>query len=116
MSKRLTFYVPLFFAAALNAQTNIYQITAGPGYAQSGYFKLADGTSQHLHEGSGFAGMRRVVDVFEVANDSNRVLVTGAAGMTWRVTLPREARDPGSAGGDLPRRSAYSAVNTLALN
>lgn len=50
MSKRLTFFLalPLFCAAALNAQTNIYQISAGTGYAQSGYFKLADGTSQQV--------------------------------------------------------------------
>jgi len=48
------------------------------------------------------AGLRRVVDVFEVANDSNRTLVAGAAGRTWRVTLPEGSRDPGSSGGDLP--------------
>jgi hypothetical protein len=47
-------------------------------------------------------GVRRVVDVFEVANDSNRTLTAGTAGLTWRVALPREARDPGSSGGDLP--------------
>ena len=47
-------------------------------------------------------GMRRVVDVFEVANDSNRTLVAGAAGYTWRVRLPDAAREPGAGGGDLP--------------
>jgi hypothetical protein len=47
-------------------------------------------------------GVRRVVDVFEVANDSNRTLVDGTGGTTWRAPLPREARDPGSSGGDLP--------------
>jgi hypothetical protein len=60
-------------------------------------------------------GVRRVVDVFEVANDSNRTLVTGAAGMTWRVTLPREARDPGSAGGDLPPEALRFAAGTADL-
>ena len=47
-------------------------------------------------------GLRRVVDVYEVANDSNRTLVAGATGRTWRVTLPAGAREPGSGGGDLP--------------
>ena len=47
-------------------------------------------------------GVRRVVDVFEVANDSNRTLIAGAEGMTWRVALPRGASNPGSTGGDLP--------------
>jgi len=47
-------------------------------------------------------GLRRVVDVFEVANDSNRTLVGGADGGTWRVALPEGAREPGSSGGDLP--------------
>ena len=46
-------------------------------------------------------GVRRVVDVYEVANDSNRTLVAGA-GPTWRVKLPEGAREPGSTGGDLP--------------
>jgi hypothetical protein len=50
-------------------------------------------------------GLRQVVDVYEVANDSNRTLVTGAAGATWRLTLPDEARDPASTGGDLPGES-----------
>ena len=58
-------------------------------------------------------GFRRVVDVFEVANDSNRTLIAGPGGMTWRVALPAEAREPGSSGGDLPpdafRFSAGSA-------
>ena len=47
-------------------------------------------------------GVRRVVDVFEVANDSNRTLVAGATGRTWSVTLPSSARDVASNGGDLP--------------
>lgn len=47
-------------------------------------------------------GVRRVVDVFEVANDSSRTLIAGNGGSTWRMTLPVEARDPGSSGGDLP--------------
>ena len=47
-------------------------------------------------------GVRRVVDVYEVANDSNRTLVAGAVSPTWSVTLPEGAREPGSGGGDLP--------------
>jgi hypothetical protein len=47
-------------------------------------------------------GLRRVVDVFEVANDSSRTLIAGAGGMTWRMPLPEKASDPGSSGGDLP--------------
>jgi hypothetical protein len=47
-------------------------------------------------------GVRRVVDVYEVANDSNRTLVAGANGSTWRLRLPDGAREPGSSGGDLP--------------
>ena len=47
------------------------------------------------------AGVRRVVDVFEVANDSNRTLVAGRTG-TWRMTLPAGAREAASGGGDLP--------------
>jgi hypothetical protein len=50
MSKRLSFFLtlPLICAATLNAQTVIHQISAGTGYAQSGYYKLADGTSQQI--------------------------------------------------------------------
>jgi hypothetical protein len=47
-------------------------------------------------------GLRRVVDVLEVANDSSWTLVAGAGGRTWRLTLPADAREPGSSGGDLP--------------
>jgi hypothetical protein len=47
-------------------------------------------------------GLRRVVDVLEVANDSSRTLVASAGGRTWRLTLPADAREPGSSGGDLP--------------
>ena len=47
-------------------------------------------------------GLRRVVDVMEVANDSSRTLVAGAVGRTWRLVLPPDAREPGSTGGDLP--------------
>lgn len=47
-------------------------------------------------------GLRRVVDVFEVSNDSNRTLVAGATGQTWSVTLPSTAREIASSGGDLP--------------
>ncbi|MBV6442114.1 MAG: T9SS C-terminal target domain-containing protein [Haliscomenobacteraceae bacterium CHB4] len=50
MSKRLSLFpaLPLLFAATLNAQTTTHQISAGPGYAQSGYFKLSDGTGQQV--------------------------------------------------------------------
>jgi hypothetical protein len=48
-------------------------------------------------------GIRRVVDVFEVANDSARTLVSGSAGpATWRVRLPEGVSDPSSSGGDMP--------------
>lgn len=47
--------------------------------------------------------LRRVVDVFEVSNDSALTLVGGNAGSaTWRVRLPAGARDPSSSGGDMP--------------
>lgn len=49
------------------------------------------------------SGLRRVVDVFEVANDSSRTLVGGPGGSaTWRVLLPEGIRDPGPGGGDMP--------------
>lgn len=47
-------------------------------------------------------GLRRVVDVLEVANDSSWTLIAGAGGRTWRLALPPDAREPGSSGGDLP--------------
>jgi hypothetical protein len=47
-------------------------------------------------------GLRRVVDVLEVANDSTRTLVASPTGRTWRLTLPADATQPGSSGGDLP--------------
>ena len=47
-------------------------------------------------------GLRRVVDVLEVANDSTRTLVAAPGGRTWRLALPPDAREPGSSGGDLP--------------
>lgn len=47
-------------------------------------------------------GLRQVVDVYEVANDSNRTLVAGAEGATWRVTLPDDATNPSSTGTDMP--------------
>ena len=37
-----------------------------------------------------------------MANDSNRTLVAGANGYTWRVRLPDAARDAAAGGGDLP--------------
>jgi hypothetical protein len=58
--------------------------------------------ARHVVVSPGESGKRRVVDVFEVANDSSLTLVSGAAGATWRVALPPEATDPGSSGGDLP--------------
>jgi hypothetical protein len=49
------------------------------------------------------SGLRRVVDVFEVANDSGRTLVGGPGGSaTWSVRLPEGIRDPGASGGDMP--------------
>ncbi len=49
------------------------------------------------------SGVRRVVDVYEVANDSSRTLVAGAGGTaTWSVRLPEGVLDPGSSGGDMP--------------
>ena len=48
------------------------------------------------------SGVRRVVDVYEVANDSSRTLVAGGSSPTWSVALPEGAREPGSGGGDLP--------------
>ncbi len=59
-------------------------------------------------------GVRRVVDVFEVANDSNRTLVPGQSG-TWRMALPREARDPTSSGGDLPAEAFRFSGGTAEL-
>ena len=47
-------------------------------------------------------GLRRVVDVLEVANDSTRTLVASPTGRTWRLALPADATQPGSSGGDLP--------------
>jgi len=47
-------------------------------------------------------GLRRVVDVLEVANDSTRTLVASPSGRTWRLSLPEDATQPGSSGGDLP--------------
>jgi hypothetical protein len=60
-------------------------------------------------------GFRRVVDVFEVANDSNRTLVAGATGRTWRVALPEGAREPGSSGGDLPAEAFRFAAGMAEL-
>lgn len=50
MYTRLSFFValPLLAASTIQAQTTIHQISAGAGYAQSGYFKLEDGTSQQV--------------------------------------------------------------------
>jgi hypothetical protein len=58
--------------------------------------------ARHVVVAPSEAGVRRVVDVLEIANDSNRTLIAGAAGATWRLALSRDARDPGSSGGDLP--------------
>ncbi|HEX9565783.1 MAG TPA: hypothetical protein VF981_17520 [Gemmatimonadaceae bacterium] len=49
------------------------------------------------------SGVRRVVDVFEVANDSSRTLVVGSGtDATWRARMPDGVRDPRSSRGDLP--------------
>jgi hypothetical protein len=58
--------------------------------------------ARHVVVAPAEAGLRRVVDVFEVANDSARTLVAASGGMTWRVSLPPDAREPGTGGGDLP--------------
>lgn len=47
-------------------------------------------------------GLRRIVDVLEVANDSTRTLVASPTGRTWRLTLPADATQPGASGGDMP--------------
>lgn len=60
-------------------------------------------------------GFRRVVDVFEVANDSNHTLIAGQRGPTWRVALPREARDFSSSGGDLPPEAFRFALGDAEL-
>ena len=90
------FTTPLRDAAVTSpdADITVYDTT-------SAVFPLAI-RARHLVVAPAEGRMRRVVDVFEVANDSNRTLVAGASGATWRVTLPREARDHGSSGGDLP--------------
>ena len=90
------FTTPLRDAAVTSpdADITVYDTT-------SSVFPLAV-RARHLVVAPAEGGVRRVVDVFEVANDSNRTLVAGASGATWRVTLPREARDHGSSGGDLP--------------
>ena len=59
-------------------------------------------------------GVRRVVDVFDVANDSNRTLVAGTSG-TWRMALPREASNPASNGGDLPPEAFRFSGGTAEL-
>lgn len=57
-------------------------------------------------------GLRRVVDVLEVANDSTRTLVASPAGRTWRLALPPDATQPGSGGGDLPAEAfRFEGVN-----
>lgn len=50
MSRRLSFILalPLLCAAVTNAQTTTHEITAGPGYAQSGYYKISDGSSEQV--------------------------------------------------------------------
>jgi hypothetical protein len=48
------------------------------------------------------SGIRRVVDVFEVSNDSNRTLVASGSGATWRVRIPDGVREASAGGGDMP--------------
>lgn len=61
------------------------------------------------------SGLRRVVDVFEVANDSARTLVSTGTQGTWRVALPAGARDPQSSGGDLPAEALQFSDGVVTL-
>lgn len=59
-------------------------------------------------------GMRRVVDVFEVANDSTRTIVVGSgSNATWQVRIPDGVQDPRSSGGDLPP-DAFQFIGNVA--
>lgn len=60
-------------------------------------------------------GSRRVVDVFEVANDSSRTLVSPGTQGTWRVRLPDGARDPQSSGGDVPTEALQFGDGVVTL-
>ena len=50
MSKHFTFLLmlALSYAATTNAQTTTNEISAGPGYVESAYYKFADGSSQQV--------------------------------------------------------------------
>lgn len=48
LSTLLLLPATICWAASAAAQTNTYEISAGPGYAQSGYFKLSDGSSEQV--------------------------------------------------------------------
>jgi hypothetical protein len=62
------------------------------------------------------SGLRQVVDVFEVANDSSRTLVSGPTGSgTWEVRLPPSAVGPQSSGGDLPPEALRFADGVASL-
>ena len=90
------FSTPLREATVISPEADItvYDTTSAP-------FPLVV-RGRHMVVAPPQGGVRRVVDVFEVANDSSRTRIAGSDGMTWRVALPREARDHGSSGGDLP--------------
>jgi hypothetical protein len=48
-------------------------------------------------------GTRRIVDVYEIANDTSLTRVAGGSGRaTWSVTLPAGAREPRVGQGDVP--------------
>lgn len=60
------------------------------------------------------SGFRRVVDVFELSNDSARTLVAaGGSDATWSVRIPDGVRDPQPGGGDLPP-DAFRFVGNVA--
>lgn len=60
-------------------------------------------------------GVRRVVDVFEVVNDSSRTLVGRDGGATWRADLPEGARNGSSSGGDMPPEAFRFAERSAEL-
>lgn len=91
MSQRLTFLLmlSLSYVTTTGAQTTTNEISAGQGYAQSGYYKFADGSSQQVPH-----------DVWDIAFSN---LGTDKAGIFFnestassmgQPTTPIEAYDP----------------------
>jgi hypothetical protein len=92
------FSVPLREAAVSGAEADlvVYDTT-------SRRFPLAIRSRHFVVSPADESGLRRVVDVFEVANDSTRTLVVGGGGGgTWEVRLPPAAQSPETSGGDVP--------------